>query len=153
MKTEKRADLTALNYPEVSSHQPWSRCSFLLKTAPGRLHNVSDMHDWSVWTAELCNLKAWGSCPLQKQPLDHKQTVIITSRFIVVWPSPHHLHPLACHLNPLLPLCPSLSASVAPEKHTYNHAHLHASVKWGGSCETLSHVLSISMSCVCTSFD
>lgn len=65
------------------------RCpAILLKTFLGRVENLSDMHEWSVWIAGLCNTLAPGvQSTAKKQPLNHKQTVIIASHFISSYPS------------------------------------------------------------------
>lgn len=87
-----RRERTAL---KLRGHRPYclglspERCpAILLKTFLGRVENLSDMHEWSVWIAGLCNKLAPGvQSTAKKQPFNHKQTVIIASHFISSNPS------------------------------------------------------------------
>lgn len=66
---------------------------------------------------------AQGSSRLQKQPLNHKQTVIIASRFIFVWPSPAPSIRWTPLKPPLPPTLPITVCVCGPRKHTHIHPH------------------------------
>ena len=123
--------------------QSWSRCSFHTENSSWPVKNSTDMHDWSVWTGGVMQpLYALGFSRLQKQPLNHKQTVIIASSSIFVCHPPPSI--FCCTLPPPPPTrCPSLSVSVA-SGNTHIHAQLHPRVGWGG--DKWNHV-----SCACVS--
>lgn len=79
-----------------------------------------DTHAWvkSLDYRVMQPLYALGSSPLQKQPLNHKQTVIIASSSIFVC----HPPTLSLHCSPLQPPPPSLAITVCvcgPRKHTH----------------------------------